>query len=102
MMSYHRRNAILKITFSGVSKVFEPDIAALRDINLEINKGEFVYVIKLLDRASPPSLRIITRSFGLTRGSVRANKVNLREMRKADIPHYRRDGAAAQISLDST
>lgn len=80
-----------------MSKVFEPDIVALRDINLEINKGEFVYVIGATGSGKSTLLRIITRELLPTRGSVRVNKVNLREMRKADIPYYRRDvGLVAQ------
>jgi len=87
----------LKITFSGVSKVFEPDIVALRDINLEINKGEFVYVVGATGSGKSTLLRIITRELLPTRGSVRVNNANLREMRKADIPYYRRDvGLVAQ------
>ena len=80
-----------------MSKVFEPDIVALRDINLEINKGEFVYVIGATGSGKSTLLRIITRELLPTRGSVRVNNANLREMRKADIPYYRRDvGLVAQ------
>lgn len=87
----------MKITFSGVSKVFEPDIVALRDINLEINKGEFVYVVGTTGSGKSTLLRIITRELLPTRGSVRINNASLREMRKADIPYYRRDvGLVAQ------
>ena len=35
----------MKINFSGVFKIFEPDIVALRDVNFTIEKGEFVYII---------------------------------------------------------
>ena len=63
----------MKITFSGVSKVFEPDIVALRDINLEINKGEFVYVIGATGSGKSTLLRIITRELLPTRGSVLVN-----------------------------
>lgn len=87
----------MKITFSGVSKVFEPDIVALRDINLEINKGEFVYVVGATGSGKSTLLRIITRELLPTRGSVRINNASLLEMRKADIPYYRRDvGLVAQ------
>lgn len=80
-----------------MSKVFEPDIVALRDINLEINKGEFVYVVGATGSGKSTLLRIITRELLPTRGSVRVNNANLREMRKADIPYYRRDvGLVAQ------
>ena len=29
----------MKIKFSGVTKVYKPDIVALKDVYLEINKG---------------------------------------------------------------
>ena len=35
----------MKIKFSGVTKDYKPDIVALKDVYLEINKGEFVYVV---------------------------------------------------------
>ena len=87
----------MKITFSGVSKVFEPDIVALRDINLEINKGEFVYVIGATGSGKSTLLRLITRELLPTRGNLFVNDSNLRKMRAGDVPYYRRDvGLVAQ------
>ena len=87
----------MKITFSGVSKVFEPDIVALRDINLEINKGEFVYVIGATGSGKSTLLRLITRELLPSRGNLFVNDNNLRKMRAGDVPYYRRDvGLVAQ------
>jgi cell division transport system ATP-binding protein len=35
----------MDIRLAGVTKVFEPDIVALEDIYLSIDKGEFVYLV---------------------------------------------------------
>ena len=87
----------MKISFSGVSKIFEPDIVALRDINLDIKKGEFVYIIGATGSGKSTLLRLITRELLPTRGNVYAGDYDLRKMRKADIPFYRRDvGLVAQ------
>mgnify|MGYP000971393891 CR=1 FL=1 len=87
----------MKINFSGVYKVFEPDIVALRDVNLSIEKGEFVYIIGATGSGKSTLLRLITRELLPTRGNLFVNNNNLRKMRTADIPYYRRDvGLVAQ------
>lgn len=87
----------MKIAFSGVSKVFEPDILALRDIDIRIDKGEFVYVIGSTGSGKSTFLRMITRELLPTRGSVFVGNADLRTMRRADVPYYRRDvGMVAQ------
>ena len=87
----------MKITFSGVSKVFDPDIVALKDISLTINKGEFIYVVGATGSGKSTFLRMITRELLPTRGSISVGNVDLRRMRRADVPYYRRDvGLVAQ------
>lgn len=87
----------MKIKFSGVTKVFRPDIIALKDINLEIKKGEFVYVVGSTGSGKSTLLRMITREVLPTRGTVSVGEINLRRMRTGDIPYYRRDvGLVAQ------
>ena len=33
------------IVFEGVTKVYEPDVTALRDMTFVIEKGEFVFIV---------------------------------------------------------
>ncbi len=87
----------MNVTFSGVSKIFEPDIGALIDINLNISQGEFVYVIGQTGSGKSTLLRLITRELLPSRGTVTVGDFDLRRMRNADVPYYRRDvGLVAQ------
>ncbi len=87
----------MKVIFSGVTKVFEPDIAALLDVSFKIEQGEFVFVIGATGSGKSTLLRLMTREILPTKGVVEIGDVNLRKMRKADIPYYRRDvGLVAQ------
>lgn len=87
----------MNISFSGVSKIFEPDIAALTDINFDIEQGEFVYVIGQTGSGKSTLLRLITRELMPSRGVVAVGGFDLKRMRSADVPYYRRDvGLVAQ------
>ena len=87
----------MNIMFSGVSKIFEPDIAALVDINLNIEHGEFVYIIGQTGSGKSTLLRLITRELLPSRGTVAVGDFDLKRMRSADVPYYRRDvGLVAQ------
>ena len=43
------------IVFDGVTKIYEPDVVALRDVSFVIDKGEFVFVVGPPAPASRPS-----------------------------------------------
>ena len=87
----------MNIMFSGVSKIFEPDISALVDINLNIEQGEFVYIIGQTGSGKSTLLRLITRELLPSRGTVAVGDFDLRRMRSSDVPYYRRDvGLVAQ------
>lgn len=87
----------MKIKFTGVTKVFKPDIVALRDVSLEIARGEFVYVVGSTGSGKSTLLRMITREILPTKGAVLVGDINLRKMPQAEIPYFRRDiGLVAQ------
>lgn len=87
----------MNITFSGVTKTFEPDIKALLDVNLNIEQGEFVYIVGQTGSGKSTLLRLITREILPSAGAVSVGGYDLRRMRRADVPYYRRDvGLVAQ------
>ncbi|MDR2523723.1 MAG: ATP-binding cassette domain-containing protein [Synergistaceae bacterium] len=87
----------MRIKFSGVTKIFKPDIIALRDVHLDIEKGEFVYVVGPTGSGKSTLLRMITREVLSSKGTVSVGDMNLKKMRVSDIPYYRRDvGLVAQ------
>ncbi len=87
----------MNIKFSGVSKIFEPDIAAVVDVSLNISQGEFVYVIGATGSGKSTLLRMITREILPSRGTITVGDFDLKRIRKSEIPYYRRDvGLVAQ------
>ena len=87
----------MDINFSGVTKVFVPDITALYDINLNIEQGEFVYIVGQTGSGKSTLLRLITREILPSMGVVSVGGFDLKKMRRADVPYYRRDvGLVAQ------
>jgi len=87
----------LKIKLSGVTKIFKPDIVALRDINLEVDEGEFVYVVGATGSGKSTMLRMVTRELLPSKGTITVGNYNMKKMRTSEIPYYRRDvGLVAQ------
>lgn len=81
----------MDIRLAGVTKVFEPDIIALEDIYLSIDKGEFVYLVGTTGSGKTTLLRLISREYLPTRGQITVGDVNLRKIGRGQLPFYRRD-----------
>ena len=62
----------MDIKFSGVTKIFEPDIVALEDIYLQISKGEFVYLVGETGSGKTTLMRCVMRDVIPTRGHMSA------------------------------
>ncbi|MBQ7196440.1 MAG: ATP-binding cassette domain-containing protein [Synergistaceae bacterium] len=72
-------------------------MTALFDISLNIEQGEFVYVVGQTGSGKSTLLRLITREILPSAGVVAVGGYDLRRMRRADVPYYRRDvGLVAQ------
>jgi cell division transport system ATP-binding protein len=81
----------MEIKFSGVNKIFQPDIIALEDIYLQVEKGEFVYLVGETGSGKTTLLRCITREVVPTRGQISVGGNLLRKINRFDLALFRRD-----------
>ena len=81
----------MDIRFSGVSKIFEPDIVALEDVYLDIESAEFVYLIGETGSGKTTLMRCIFREVVPTRGHISVGGHALRKMGRFELAMYRRD-----------
>jgi cell division transport system ATP-binding protein len=80
----------LMISFDKVSKIYQKDWIALQDISFEIEKGEFVFVCGSTGAGKTTLLKLIYKDEDPTRGSIKVLNQNLKDIRKKEIPKFRR------------
>ncbi|HOI80698.1 MAG: ATP-binding cassette domain-containing protein [Thermovirgaceae bacterium] len=81
----------MEIRFAGVTKQFLPDIVALQDIFLTIEKGEFVYLVGPTGSGKTTLLRLVTRELVPTKGRVTVGDVNIRKIASHNLAYLRRN-----------
>ena len=79
------------ITFEDVSKIYQgQQHAALKNINIEIDKGEFVFLVGTSGSGKSTFLRLILREYRPTRGNVYVAGKHLNTLHQWKVPHLRR------------
>ncbi len=78
------------IHFRNVSKIYTGDVVALRDVNLDIGKGEFVSVVGQSGTGKSTLLKMIILEEKPTIGQVFFNERDITTIGNREIPHYRR------------
>ncbi|HOJ76964.1 MAG TPA: cell division ATP-binding protein FtsE [Bacillota bacterium] len=79
------------IQFQGVSKVYNNGVVALSDININIEKGEFVFLVGPSGAGKTTFMKLIIRRELPTSGMIYVANKNLNKMKLGEVPYFRRN-----------
>ena len=79
------------ITLENVSKSYVPGVAALSDINVRINKGEFVFIVGDSGSGKSTMIKLLLRELTPTSGRIVVNNYDLARLRRRKVAQFRRN-----------
>lgn len=79
------------IRFEGVGKTYQKGIAALNDINLTINKGEFVFIVGTSGSGKSTLIKLLLKEIEPTEGRIYVEGKDMSRLRSRQVAKYRRN-----------
>lgn len=78
------------IEFKNVTKKYEHGVIALDNINLLIERGEFVFLVGPSGSGKSTFLKLVIKEEDATSGTITINNKELQKIKEKDIPYLRR------------
>ena len=79
------------IVFESVTKIYEPDVVALRDVTFHIDKGEFVFVVGASGSGKSTLVRLLLKELEATSGKIVVGGRDLTRLKRSKVPMLRRN-----------
>ena len=79
------------ITIQNVSKVYPNGSQAVKNISLQIEKGEFVFIIGSSGSGKSTLIKMLMKELDPTSGQIIINGINTTKMSRGQIPYLRRN-----------
>jgi cell division transport system ATP-binding protein len=79
------------IVFEAVTKVYDPDVVALRDVSFQIEKGEFVFIVGASGSGKSTIIRLVLKELEPTRGRILVGGRDLSRLKRSKVPLLRRN-----------
>lgn len=78
------------IEFKNVNKVYNNHTFALSNINLNIEKGEFVFLVGPSGAGKSTFIKTLLKEVEPTSGNVIVNDIDITKLKRKEVPYYRR------------
>jgi cell division transport system ATP-binding protein len=79
------------VVFENVTKIYEPDVVALRDVSFVIEKGEFVFVVGASGSGKSTVIRLVLKELEPNSGRIIVGGRDLQRLKRGKVPQLRRN-----------
>jgi cell division transport system ATP-binding protein len=74
-----------------VSKVYKNNHIALSDINISINRGEFVFLVGPSGAGKSTFIKLLLKEIEPSNGKINVNGIDVIKLKRNEVPYYRRN-----------
>ena len=78
------------LEFKNVSKLYNNNVKALSDVSINIESGEFVFLVGPSGAGKSTFIKMILKEVEPTSGKVVVNNTDLSKLARNDVPYFRR------------
>ena len=79
------------IVFDAVTKVYEPDVTALKDVSFVIEKGEFVFIVGASGSGKSTLIKLLLKESDPTTGRILVGGRDVARLKRGQVPTLRRN-----------
>jgi cell division transport system ATP-binding protein len=83
--------ALAMILFDGITKTYEPSIVGLDDVSVQIDKGEFVFLVGPSGSGKSTFIKLLLKELEVTSGNLIVGGRSLPKLKRSKIPVLRRN-----------
>jgi cell division transport system ATP-binding protein len=78
------------IEFKNVSKVYDSKVHALKNVSVNIDRGEFVFLVGPSGAGKSTFIKMLLKEVEPTSGEIILDGIDVTKIRRKDTPYYRR------------
>ncbi len=79
------------IEFNNVTKIYKKTFTAVKDINIKIDKGEFIFIVGKSGAGKSTLIKLLLREISPSDGIITYNNQDINKIRKRNVAAYRRN-----------
>jgi len=79
------------IEFNNVTKIYKKTFTAVKDIDIKIDKGEFIFIVGKSGAGKSTLIKLLLREISPSDGIITYNNQDINKIRKRNVAAYRRN-----------